>query len=333
MKKILNDPAKFVDESLEGIVAAHPCMLRALEEDSRAIVRKDAPVQGKVAIATGGGYGHLPVFMGYVGEGLADGCAVGNVFSSPSADTMLEVAKAIDGGKGVLFLYGNYFGDKMNFDYAAEMAAEDEHIRVESVRVCDDAASAPKEEKQKRRGVAGIFFAYKIAGACAASGADLDKVRAMAEKTIDNMATMGIGFTPCVIPASGQPSFEIPDDEIGVGIGIHGEPGISQEKMAPSKELVTRILDKLKEDLELEKGQEIALLFNGLGSTSLEELYLGYKDAKAYLDELGVRVYRPYVGEYATSLEMGGFSITILKLDEELKAYLDAPAKSPFFMQ
>lgn len=332
MKKILNDPNKFVDESLSGILLAHGDQLRALEEDPRAIVKTNAPAVGKVAVATGGGYGHLPVFLGYVGDGLADGACVGNVFSSPSADSMLAVTKAIDAKKGVLYLYGNYFGDKMNFDLAAEMAG-DEGIEVESIRVSDDIASASREQWHKRRGVAGIFFAYKIAGACAASGASLQEVKAVTEKTVENLGTMGIAFSPCVIPASGNPSFEIAADEIGIGIGIHGEPGIAQRKIGPAKELVKELMDRLCEDLTLRAGEEVGILVNGLGSTSLEELYIAFHEAAEYLRAKEIRIYRSYVGEYATSLEMAGFSISLLRLDTELKPYLDAPADSPFFKQ
>lgn len=332
MKKILNDPNQFVDESLGGILLAHANQLRALEEDPRAIVKTNAPAAGKVAIATGGGYGHLPVFLGYVGDGLADGVCVGNVFSSPSADSMLAVTKAIDGKQGVLYLYGNYFGDKMNFDLAAEMAG-DEGIPVESIRVSDDVASAPKEQWRKRRGVAGIFFAYKIAGACAASGASLQEVKAVTEKAVENLGTMGIAFSPCVIPASGNPSFEIAPDEIGVGIGIHGEPGIAQRKVGPAKELVGELMDHLFADLALQAGEEVSILVNGLGSTPLEELYIAFQEAAQYLSTKGVGIYRPYVGEYATSLEMAGFSISLLRMNAELKPYLDAQADSPFFKQ
>ncbi|WEG11119.1 dihydroxyacetone kinase subunit DhaK [Pullulanibacillus sp. KACC 23026] len=329
MKKILNDPNKFVDESLAGILLAHPDQLRGLQDDPRAVVRADAPVAGKVAIATGGGYGHLPVFLGYVGKGLADGVCVGNVFTSPSADSMLAVAKEINSGSGVLFLYGNYFGDKMNFELAQELA-EEEGIQVEAVRVTDDVTSAPFEQKQKRRGVAGIFFAYKIAGACAESGASLEEVKCVAEKTVENIRSMGIGFTPATIPASGNPSFEIDEDEVEIGIGIHGEPGIFRQKAAGAKEYVNELMGKISKDLGLSARDEVAVLVNGLGSSSLEELYIGYREVYRWLDEKQIKIYRPFIGEYGTSLEMGGFSLSILKLDDELKTFLDEPARSPF---
>ncbi|GMA63482.1 dihydroxyacetone kinase subunit DhaK [Alicyclobacillus fastidiosus] len=331
MKKILNNPSDFVDESLRGIVLAHSDMLRSVG-DPRVIVRSDAPVRGKVAIATGGGYGHLPVFLGYVGQGLADGACVGNVFSSPSADAMLTVTKSIDGGAGVLYLYGNYFGDKMNFDLAAEMA-RDEGIQVETVRVTDDVASAPAEQMSKRRGVAGVFFVYKIAGACAESGASLEEVKRLAEEVVINVRTMGIGFSPCTIPASGKPTFEIADNEVEIGIGIHGEPGISRQETAPAKELVSQLLAHLTADLDLVPGDEVSILVNGTGSTPLEELYVAYKEAHSWLSQKGIKIFKPFVGEYATSLEMAGFSISVLKLDETMKALLQAPVNTPFIKQ
>jgi dihydroxyacetone kinase-like protein len=333
LKKILNDPAAFVDETLEGIVYAHAKQLRFPEGEKRGIVRTDAPVKGKVAIATGGGSGHLPVFLGYVGKGLADGSSVGNVFTSPSADAMVNVAKEIDGGIGMLFLYGNYFGDKMNFDLAAEMLQEEENITVETVRVSDDVASASRENWQNRRGVAGIFFAFKIAGACAETRVDLTEVKKIAEKTVAHTATMGVALSSCVIPASGKPNFTIEEDEMEMGMGIHGEPGIKRTKLAKAGEISEQILRYLIEDLDLKSGDEAAVLINGSGATPLEELYIVNRDVHLFLTKQHISIYRTYVGEYATSLEMAGCSITLLKLDEELKQYLDAPADSPFFKQ
>lgn len=329
MKKIINDPANFVDESIQGIMLAHSDMLRCVDDDPRAIVRCDAPIRGKVAIATGGGYGHLPVFLGYVGQGLADGVCVGNVFSSPSADAMLAVTKAIDGGAGVLYLYGNYFGDKMNFDFAAELA-RDEGIQVETVRVTDDVASAPIDQMHKRRGVAGLFFVYKIAGACADSGAPLEEVKKAAIQAALNVRTMGIGFSPCTIPASGKPTFEIADDEVEIGIGIHGEPGIAREKTGTAKELVSQLLTHLTKDLNLVSGDEVSVLVNGTGSTPLEELYVAYKEVHGWFSQKRIRIFKPFVGEYATSLEMAGFSVSVLKLDATLKRYLGTPVNTPF---
>ncbi len=332
MKKILNSPSSFVDDTLEGILAAHGDQLRSVGPDLRAIVRADAPVKGKVAIATGGGSGHLPVFLGYVGQGLADGVAVGNVFASPSATQMLSVTKAINAGAGVLYLYGNYGGDTMNFDMAAEMA-DLEDIRVETVLVSDDVASAPPEKWQTRRGVAGLFFAYKVAGASAAEGTDLDGVKAVTEKAMANLRSMGVALSPCTIPEAGRPTFTIGDDEMEIGMGIHGEPGVRRGKMETADEIAEQLTKAILADLPFQSSDEVAVLVNGLGATPKEELYILYRRVKAILDEVGIKVHRLYIGEYATSMEMAGASITLLKLDDELARLVDAPANSPFFTQ
>ncbi|MCL5256786.1 MAG: dihydroxyacetone kinase subunit DhaK, partial [Chloroflexi bacterium] len=303
MKKIINDPFAFVDEMLDGILLAHPNKLKAVTEDRRAIVRADAPVQGKVAIATGGGSGHLPVFMGYVGQGLADGVAIGNVFSSPSYDQMLEATRAINGGAGVLYLYGNYMGDRMNFDMAAEMA-EMEDIPVKTVLAADDVASAPPAEAAKRRGVAGIFFAYKIAGARAEEGATLDEVTAVAQKVIDNTRSMGVALSPCTLPAAGKPTFTIGEDEMEIGMGIHGEPGVRRGKLESADKITENLISEIVHDLPFKSGDEVAILINGLGATPKEELYIMYRKADELLKARGIKIYRPYVGEYATSMEM-----------------------------
>lgn len=327
----MNDPLAYVDEALQGIVCAHPDRLRFPKGETRGIVRADAPVAGKVAIATGGGAGHLPVFLGYVGKGLADGASVGNVFTSPSADAMAAVAKEIDGGAGVLFLYGNYFGDSMNFDLAAELLEEEAGIVVRTVRVSDDAASASRDRWQSRRGVAGIFFACKIAGACAQTFAPLEEVRQVAAKTASRMATMGVALTSCIIPAAGSATFEIGEDEMEIGMGIHGEPGIRRGKLESARRIAEQLVSRVCDDLSLRPGDESAVLVNGAGSTPLEELYIVNREVHLLLAQRGITVYKTYVGEFATSLEMAGCSVTLLHLDEELKRYLDAAADSPFF--
>jgi dihydroxyacetone kinase len=233
----------------------------------------------------------------------------------------------------ILFLYGNYYGDKMNFDLAAEILEEEENIRVAAVRISDDAASAHRSKWEARRGVAGIFFAYKIAGASAEQGADLDQVAAVARKVASRTATMGVAHSSCVIPASGQPTFEIGDDEMEVGMGIHGEPGINRTKLAPASEIASQLVSTLLQDLSLTTGDEVAMLVNGLGATSLEELFIMNREVHELLHQANIRIHRTYVGEYATSLEMAGCSVSLLKLDDELKALLDAPADSPFFKQ
>ena len=331
MKKIINEPMAFVDEMLEGILAAHPDQLKATS-DPRAIVRADAPVQGKVAILTGGGSGHLPVFLGYVGVGLADGVSVGNVFSSPSAETMYEATLAAHGGAGALYLYGNYSGDIMNFDMAAEMADMDD-IRVESVQVADDVASAPRAQWTRRRGVAGLFFAYKIAGAKAEEGRSLDDVVSVTRRVVANTCSMGVALSPCTLPAAGVPTFTIGDDEMEIGMGIHGEAGVHRGPLETADRIAERLARAAIDDLPFTRGDSVAVLINGLGATPPEELYVLYRRIRQILDGEGIGVHRSYVGEYATSLEMAGASLSLLKLDAELARLLDAPASSPFFVQ
>ncbi len=331
MKKIINRPADFVDEMLQGIIYAHHGHLR-LAADKRAIVRADAPVKGKVGIATGGGSGHLPVFLGYVGKGLLDGCAVGNVFSSPTANQMLAVTKAISAGAGVLYLYGNYTGDVMNFDMAAEMA-DMEDIKVETVLVADDVASAPPDRLATRRGVAGLFFAYKIAGAKAEEMADLTAVKHAAEKALANTRSMGVALSPCTVPEAGRPTFTIGEDEMEIGMGIHGEPGVRRGKLETADEIAVTLTNAVLKDLPFKSGDKVAVLVNGLGATPREELYIVYRKVWELLRDAGISVHRPYVGEYATSMEMAGCSVSLLKLDDELTHLLDAAAESPFFLQ
>ncbi len=332
LKKIINDPFQFVDETLDGIIKAHPDQLKRVPGEPRAVVRTDAPVAGKVAIVTGGGSGHLPVFMGYVGKGLCHAASIGNVFSSPSANQMFNATRAANGGAGVLYLYGNYAGDTMNFDMAAEMA-EAEGVRVTSVRVADDVASAPPAEAHRRRGVAGIFFAYKIAGAAAEAGMGLTEVQRLAEKTCARMRSMGVALSSCTVPAAGRPTFSIGEGEMEIGMGIHGEPGVQRGPLKPADEIADDLLERILAELPLPSGEGVAVLVNGLGATPKEELYILYRRVHDVLAERGVRIHRPYVGEYATSLEMAGASITVLHLDEELNRLLDAPAASPFFRQ
>jgi dihydroxyacetone kinase len=328
MQKILNNPGEFVDEMLEGVLDAHPDQLRRAG-DAAAIVRADAPVAGKVAIATGGGSGHLPVFMGYVGEGLVDGCAIGNVFSSPSAEQMLEVTRAIHGGRGVLYLYGNYGGDVMNFDLSAELAA-DEGIEVTSVVASDDVASAPRGQENRRRGIAGIFFLYKIAGAKAAEGADLATVVATVERASAGLRSMGVALSPCTIPAAGRPTFDLPAGQMEIGMGIHGEPGVRRGPLDSADSIADELVSAIADDLPYEPGDEVAVLVNGLGATPKEELYILYRRAAQLLRMRSLKIGPVWVGEYATSLEMAGASFSMLRLDDELRRLLLAPARTPF---
>lgn len=332
MRKIINDPDRFVDEVLDGLLAAHPDVLRATRGDQRALVRADAPTPGRVGLVTGGGSGHLPVFLGYVGAGLCTGVAVGGVFSSPSMEQMLDATRAADGGAGVLYLYGNYGGDVLNFDLAAELAAA-EGIETATVLATDDVASAPAERAAERRGVAGIVFAYKCAGAAAERGDSLRAVAAVAGKVFANARTMGVGLSPAILPAAGAPTFELGDGEMEVGIGIHGEPGADRGPLQPADRIAERLFGAIDDELRLEAGERVAILVNGLGATPLEELYVLYRRIKALLDEREIEVHRPYIGEYATSLEMAGASLTVMRLDGELTQLLDAPAASPFFRQ
>jgi dihydroxyacetone kinase len=329
MQKIINRPERFVDETLDGIVRAHPAALR---REGRALLRADAPVRGQVAIATGGGSGHLPVFLGYVGRGLAHGAAVGEVFASPSAEVMLQVTRAVDGGAGVLHLYGNYSGDRMNFELAAELGARD-GIPIETVVAADDVASAPRGREAERRGVAGIAFLYKVAGARAEQGAPLAAVRQVAERAARNLRSMGVALAPCTVPAAGRPTFTVPPGQMEIGMGIHGEPGIRVGPLAEADRIADMLVEALLADLPYRRGERAAVLVNGLGATPREELYILYRRVHAILHDVGVEVHRAWVGEYATSLEMAGASVSLLKLDDELARLLDAPADSPFFVQ
>ncbi len=335
MKKIINTPEKFIPEMLEGIYAAHPDMIKSVGDDLHCLVATHKKA-GKVGLATGGGSGHLPLFLGYVGKGMLDGCSIGDVFQSPSAEQMLAVTKEIDSGAGVLYIYGNYGGDILNFDMAAEMADFEEGIKVESVVAGDDVASgAPVKPggKNTRRGVAGIFFVYKCAGAAADKMMPLAEVKRVAEKVCDNTRTMGVALTSCTVPRVGHPSFEIGDDELEIGMGIHGEPGIRRGKLIPADEIVDEMLHQILDDLPYQSGDEVAVLVNGLGATPLEEQYVMFRRINQILGEKGIKVFHTYVGEYATSMEMAGASISLLKMDAELKELLAAPADTPFFKQ
>ena len=332
MKKIINAPENFVDEFVEGILLAHPDLVKTPGDDLRVLVRADAPLAGKVGIVTGGGSGHLPLFKGYVGQGLCSGVAIGNVFSSPSSDQIFQATKAVDGGAGVLYLYGNYGGDVFNFDLAGDLA-ELEAIETRTVLGRDDVASQPKERKLDRRGVAGIFFAYKAAGAAAERGDSLEQVATIAEDVVEHTATIGIGLAPTILPTTGKPSFELPDGEMEIGIGIHGEPGSRRGPLETADQIAEHFTTALVEDLGLGEGARVAVLVNGLGATPLEELYLLYRRTHQLLTERGIEIVENYVGEYATSLEMAGASISLLELDDARLELLRAPAKSPFFQE
>jgi D-erythrulose 4-kinase len=328
LRKIINDPGEFVDEVLDGIVRAHPDAYRFASADKRAVVAPATP--GRVGIVTGGGSGHLPLFLGYVGSGLATGVAVGNVFSSPSPAQIFAATRAAYAGNGVLYLYGNYGGDVYNFDLAAEMALA-HGIPTRTVRGADDVLSAPADQASTRRGIAGLVMVYKIAGAAADRGGTLDEVAAIAQRAADAVRTAGMGLAPTILPAAGKPTFTLAEGEMEVGVGIHGESGIATVPIAPADSIAGTLFEHLSAELELDPGARVAVLVNGLGATPLEELYLLYAAIARLTAERGAHIAYNFVGEYATSLEMAGASVSIMRLDSELEELLNAPAQSPFY--
>lgn len=329
MKKIINAPSTYVDDMLRGIYAAHPDQVKYAAGDLRCYcTAKKKP--GKVAIITGGGTGHLPLFLGYVGDGLIDGCGVGGVFQSPSPEQIYNIAKEVEAGAGVLYLYGNYTGDIMTFDMATDLCDMDD-IVCKSIVGADDVNS--HADPATRRGVAGIYFMYKAAGARADQGGTLDEVLAAAQLAKDNTRTVGFALTPCIIPEVGHANFELKEDEMAMGMGIHGEPGVWNGPLKTSREIAEESLKTLLDDMPVPEGGEVSILINGLGATSIEELYILSGDVTDILAQKGIRVYRTLVGEYATSMEMAGASISICKMTDELKAYMDYSVHTPFICQ
>lgn len=330
MKKILNSADTFVRDTMEGIEAAYGDRVELLGGDFRVLVSKYPRKEGKVGIVTAGGSGHLPLFLGYVGQGMLDGCAVGEVFASPSSGKMADMIRACDSGAGVLCLYGNYNGDIFNFRMACE-DVEFDGIETRQLLGRDDVASSPKEAKDKRRGVAGIVYAYKVAGAAADESRSLDEVVAVTERALAGTRTMGIALSPCIVPKVGEPTFTINEDEIEIGMGIHGEAGIAVKPMMTADEIADLIIRTIETDMPLASGEEVSVMVNGLGGTPLEEQFIVYRSVASLLRDRGVTVFMPHIGEFATSMEMAGLSVTILKLDEELKRLLRAPAFTPFY--
>ena len=326
MKKIINAPETYVDDMLKGIYAAHGDQVKYVEGDLRCYCTAHKK-PGKVAIVTGGGSGHLPLFLGYVGDGLIDGCGVGGVFQSPSPEQIYNISKEVEAGAGVLYLYGNYTGDIMTFDMATDLCDMDD-IVCKSIVGADDVNS--HKDPATRRGVAGIYFMYKAAGAKADEGGDLDAVLAAAQLAKDNTRTVGFALTPCIIPEVGHPNFELGENEMAMGMGIHGEPGVWNGPLKTSHEIAKESLDTLLGDMPVASGEEVCLLINGLGATSVEELYILSNDVTNLLAEQGIKVYKTIVGEYATSMEMAGASITICKMNDELKGYMDHSVNTPF---
>jgi dihydroxyacetone kinase-like protein len=324
MQRIINDPTKVVEEMLVGFIAAHRDRVAAMP-NPRVLRYAKAPVKGKVGIVTGGGSGHKPAFIGYIGKNMVDAVAVGEIFTSPSAQTFQDAFKAADGGRGVACLYGNYAGDNMNVKIAMRKAKAD-GIEVRTVVANDDVPSAPTAERENRRGVAGEVLMWKAGGARASLGGSLDEVIASAQKAIDNTRSIGIGLTPCTIPALGKPNFTIEPGKMEVGIGHHGEPGIRVEELKPAAEMARMMLDVIVPDLPFGRGDEVVALVSGLGATPVMELYILYGAVAEGLTRRGLRLYRPYVGNFFTSLEMMGVTLTLMKVDEELKELVDLEA-------
>jgi dihydroxyacetone kinase-like protein len=331
-QKLINDGGAVVDEMLAGIAAAHPDHAYLLDNAPRALVAKNGPRKGKVALVVGGGSGHEPTFLGYVGKGLADACAVGNVFASPPPQPVVDAAIAVNGDAGVLFLYGNYAGDVMNFDMAAELL-EMEGIEARTVLTTDDIASAPRDQREKRRGVAGNVFIFKAAGAAADLMMPIDEVERIARHANDRTFTIGVALSSCSLPQTRRPNFDLPAGEMEIGMGIHGEPGIRRGPLRTANEVADEIMDAILAEMDAPAGARVAVLVNSLGATPLMELYILNKRVSERLAEAGLTVHRTLVGPYCTSLEMAGASITVMHLDDELQRLIDHPCDCVMFRQ
>ena len=327
-KKIINRPDALINELIEGMVSAHPEEIMVAGDTGRAVVAKHGPRDGKVGIVIGGGSGHEPAFACYVGKGLADAAAIGNIFASPSPVHIVDAAIAAERGAGVLFLYGNYAGDVMNFDMASDLLAQD-GVTARSFLVTDDVASAPPERVHERRGIAGDFFVFKVAGAAADCGLSLEKVEEAATRANTNTRTMGVALSPCSMPQTGKANFDIPDGQMEVGMGIHGEPGVERTTIGTADDISDRLLAPILQELACSEGDRVAVLVNGLGSTTLLEQYLVHRRVAEVLKEKKIRIHHSWVGEYCTSLEMAGLSVTLMKLDSDLTKWLDHPCDTP----
>jgi dihydroxyacetone kinase-like protein len=326
MQKIINDPGNVVDEMLQGFVTVHSDIV-VVTENERVLKYKNAPVENKVGIVTGGGSGHKPAFIGYIGRNMVDAVAVGELFSSPPAQMFYDAIKEADSGKGVAILYGNYAGDNMNVAMAMELAEED-GIKVGKVVANDDVPSAPHSEPKKRRGVAGEILMWKVGGAKASMGGDLNEVLSVAQKAINNTRSMGVGLSPCTIPEVGHPNFTIEPGKMEVGIGHHGEPGIEVTELETAAQIAERMCNVILPDLPFTGNDEVVVLISGLGSTPVMELYILYNEIQKIMNKKGIKVYRALVGNYFTSLEMAGATLSVIKLDDELKACFDYEADS-----
>jgi dihydroxyacetone kinase-like protein len=328
MKKLINNPNNVLTDMIDGLVAAYPEYLTKLE-NVNVLTRTDKS-ESKVAIVSGGGSGHEPAHAGYVGFGMLDGAVCGEVFTSPTPDQVYEAIKATDNGQGVLLVIKNYTGDVMNFEMAKEMA-ELEGIKVEQVVVNDDVAVENSLYTAGRRGIAGTVFVHKISGAKAEAGGSLEDVKRVAEKTIENVRSMGMSLSSCIVPAAGKANFTLADDEVEIGMGIHGEPGTHREKISSADEIAEHLTNKILEDISIVSDDEVAVIINGLGSTPNMELYIINKKVNQILKDKGIKIHKTFIGEFMTSLEMAGCSISLLKLDDELKTLLDAKADTPAF--
>jgi dihydroxyacetone kinase-like protein len=326
MKKLINKPEDVVTEALHGLAAAHPDLVK-VHFNPNIIVRADAPVQGKVGLVSGGGSGHEPMHGGFVGPGMLDAACPGEVFTSPTPDQMLDATKAVNGGAGVLHIVKNYTGDVMNFEMAADLG-QGEGIEVEAVVIDDDVAVQDSLYTAGRRGVGATVLAEKICGAAAEEKRSLSDVADLCRKVNASARSMGMALTSCIVPAAGKPTFDLPEDEMEIGIGIHGEPGRERVKLAPAAEIVEQLTTPILEDLPFEKGDQVLAFVNGMGGTPLLELYVVYNDLNRFLGERGITITRNLIGPYITSLEMAGCSITLLKLDDELTRLWDAPVKT-----
>lgn len=330
MKKIINNPSDFVEESIQGLVVSHPDIY-TFATDNERVIKRTVKAKNKVGIVSGGGSGHLPVFTGYVGKGMLDACAVGSVFASPSVDQIASAIRNGDNGNGVLCVLGNYGGDVMNFEMACEIV-KDEGIETKTIIVSDDIASASSEEKLKRRGIAGLIFAFKIAGATAENGASLEEVFNITSNANSNLRTIGVAVSSCILPEVGKPTFNLESDEIEIGMGIHGEPGIKREKLKKADILVDDLCEIIFKDFELLSKDKVSIMINSLGATPLEELYIVSKRVNEIFSKLEIDIVKSYVGRYATSLEMAGMSITVLKLNDDLSKPLLDHSECPFWI-
>lgn len=331
MQKIINDPSLVVDQMLEGFVKANSDLVSTTENE-RVLKYKNAPVKGKVGVVTGGGSGHKPAFVGYIGRNMVDAVAVGELFSSPPAQMFYDAIREADAGAGVAILYGNYAGDNMNVAMAIEQA-EDDGIVVGKVVANDDVPSAPSSDRSRRRGVAGEILMWKVGGAKAAMGGSLEEVLAVAQKAIDNTRSMGVGLSPCILPEVGHPNFTIEPSTMEVGIGHHGEPGIEVAPLESAEQIARRMCDVILTDLPFKSGDEVVVLVSGLGSTPLMEQYILYGEVEKILESNGIKVHKSLVGNYFTSLEMAGATLSVMRLDDELKECFDYEADAVSFKQ